>query len=195
MLCIRSCERSRLIQIAVCLSVKSQTGGPDRQTDVLGSIRGHFQVTPVGQSSTESCLYVHRQRFSSFHKIQFSCLLFAGDTRISSMSLAASGMSMFMREGGASKQTGNAGTEQVWWGWGRGRCSPLATEPAAGMQCAGGGLPLCTGAGCAHSCAGGNLLRRSQVLSAEHMLSIFCSSTAFWGYPCKAVGITLAALL
>lgn len=66
---------------------------------------------------------------------------------------------------------GSAGVEQVWWGWGRGGGCPPAAEPAAGMQCAGGGLSLRTGPGCAHSCPSGNLLWRSQVVSAHPAIS------------------------
>ena len=95
------------------------------------------------------------------------------------MNLALTAMFMFMSEDAAFKQAGNAGAEQLWWWWGRGGCSPFAAEPAAGMQCAGGGLPMCTGTGCAYSCARGDLLRRSQVLNAEFALSKLCLSNAF----------------
>ena len=175
-----------MIQIAVCLSVCPEPGRRHQQTAETGTPLYWDQTGVVFSHSSWTASLFHRKlsvrpqaAILKLLKTQFSCLSFADYTRISSMRLAASGMSMFMREGTASKPAGSAGTEQVWWGWGRGGCSPLATEPAAGMQCAGGGLPLCTGTGCAHSCAGGNLLRRSQVLSAEHMLSNSCPSKAF----------------
>ena len=68
----------------------------------------------------------------------------------------------------------HAGTDQVWWGRGGGRCCTPAAQPAAGMQCAGGCLPLCPWLGCPHSCARGDLLRRSQVL--EHFRAVLLSA-------------------
>ena len=41
-------------------------------------------------------------------------------------------------------------------------CPPPA-QPPAGLQCAGGGMPLCPGPGSPHSCAGGHLGWRPQV--------------------------------
>ena len=83
-----------------------------------------------------------------------------------------------------------AGDEQVWrWGCGRGS-RPSVAEPAAGLQRAGGGLPLCPGLGCPHCCPGWHLLRRAQVIPQKQnylllklccitILCLICVATCF----------------